>query len=743
MGNIEQIIKKCTEWFHQKKNNKILNLLSKKNFLKKHNNVELYLLRGKTFYREEKFGDAINDFNKVLEINIKNLEARKYKSNALIALQQYRESIKELAIIIESDNKNPLYFSRRGYCYVMINNLKLALEDYNKAIELDANKSIYHLHRGIVYYKMKNFSKAINDYTRSIELDSKNVFTFELRGQSYISLKEYKLAIEDFNKTIELEPQNYERYSERAKVYQKLELYEEAIMDYGKSIDLFPKNENAFFERSACLHETKKYKDSAIGLTRVIELNPNYGEAYYNRALDYEHLGEFDKAISDYSKALKFFPNDLDIYRNRADVYFILKNYKRALVDISEAIKLSPNDYLSYQFRGRVYGSLGRYKEALKDFNKCIKLNEKDSDSYDLKGITYYNMGENKKAALEFLKGNNYFNFFIKLMKNLRNDDKFNILLICIKIMFEVINKIRSYASEDIKEQVAHYTKLKVADLLVPNNNSYKEKKIRYYNAIYMNDPEEGKILIDCLADENIKKSFEKGGKNEENNIYLGSFLPAPEHQDELVMWRTYGKDENNCEAAGCSIVIDKNFFDDDRELLNIKLMREKNDHDKIKNEPTTQSLYKVIYYDKRNKIFEGKNGKLIESNINQFKEYLNVLIKLKSKTKTSTKNMVIDKIIYHVISEIRYFFKSADYAFESEFRVIQFVDPEKKSILIDELSWPKKLYIESNKSICPHIKKIILGPKVTYPSRWIYLETLMKQNGFKMELEGSTCQYQ
>jgi hypothetical protein len=99
---------------------------------------------------------------------------------------------------------------------------------------------------------------------------------------------------------------------------------------------------------------------------------------------------------------------------------------------------------------------------------------------------------------------------------------------------------------------------------------------------------------------------------------------------------------------------------------------------------------------------------------------------------------------LYHSLSELRYFFKSADYYFENELRVIQFAT-HADVVKIDTESGflPRRMYIESSKEIKPHIKKIILGPKVQYPERWIYLEELMKREGHNMDMSFSNCQYQ
>jgi len=124
------------------------------------------------------------------------------------------------------------------------------------------------------------------------------------------------------------------------------------------------------------------------------------------------------------------------------------------------------------------------------------------------------------------------------------------------------LQKIRKISKSDARN-IVHYTKLFVADIYVSSLDS----KMHYSNAIYMNDPMEGQVIFEYLNDKKIIEAYVEGEKRYENSVYLGSFLPVEDsvkgksHEDELVMWRTYGKDENGKEAAGCNLVLRCDFF--------------------------------------------------------------------------------------------------------------------------------------------------------------------------------------
>ena len=117
-----------------------------------------------------------------------------------------------------------------------------------------------------------------------------------------------------------------------------------------------------------------------------------------------------------------------------------------------------------------------------------------------------------------------------------------------------------------------------------------------------------------------------------------------------------------------------------------------------------------------------------------------------------------IDSIIYRILSELRHNFKAASYAFENEYRVIIYCEPDatitkeingksvKENIVKIDMQGglPRSFYIESENKIGPYIRRIYIGPKVPNPERWMYLEVVAKQKGLtRLKVQASTQKFQ
>lgn len=443
--------------------------------------------------------------------------------------------------------------------------------------------------------------------------------------------------------------------------------------------------------------------------------------SFYNRGIVWGLLGEDDSAIKDYSIAISLDPKFASAYVNRGNKYSKARKFKLALSDYDNAIKHEPKLSKAYNNRGWLYERLGKYELAFEDYESALKAEPEYT-------------GAERKLDLLLNKLGSSLQLFTEILSSAEVDilTKGNLYRIFSNTKRKSIDKIRALAGKNITnligEQIVHYTKLPVANTIATGQSN----KLRYYNAIYMNDPEEGQVILDRLH-KDVRDAFENANNQEEGNIYIGSFLPAKRHEDELVMWRTYGKDENQVEGAGCSITINKDFFDEyaDDNYINPKF---------VSKDPSTsnirQNLFRVLYYNKNheqngNKMFDCSETKKIQLYIDTLNKQLLELIKLKDNTEKYTdKDKAIDKIIYHLISEIRFFFKSSDYSFENEVRVLQYADKSSDLLRIDERNTlPKKVYIESNKEIQPFIEKITLGPKVPNPKQWLYMDIAMRQN--------------
>jgi len=267
-----------------------------------------------------------------------------------------------------------------------------------------------------------------------------------------------------------------------------------------------------------------------------------------------------------------------------------------------------------------------------------------------------------------------------------------------------------------------------------------------------MNDSEEGEILLDILHEPSITDSFLRGGLSEDNNFYLGSFLPES-HADELIMWRTYGKDETGSEARGCSVTIDRDFFLEDEEKRTPKAeSRTEPSKRKAKDAEDAKSrihrgLSKVIYFDKATREFAGDEPNDIDKAVRQLRYHLLSIVGMHGNTASTRKDdsvaQAIDRVVNYVITVLRYSFKSADYSYEKEERVIWEMRPRSNRVKIDEAGpLPKRLYVEADKPVHKHISRIVLGPRVVYPERWLYLKVKALKAEQATEVATSQCKF-
>jgi tetratricopeptide (TPR) repeat protein len=662
-----------------------------------------------------------NDSLRSILLEVQELEGR----------EQYEAIVNKLNDSLLKKYQNAELYYRRGYSFYKLDKTTKALQDLEEASEIEPNGLIYNT-LGNIWHAEKKFSKAIAYYSEAIECKPDFAVAFFNRGNSYFHLNQLKTAVENYTQALEFDPNSIQYRDLRGSTYFLIHEYDKAIDD----------------------------------LSIVIAHKRNFS-AYFSRGSAYLAKKKFTKAIKDFSEAIKIKPNHSETLLLLGTARIQVNQYLRAEKDILKSIKIAPSSS-AFVHLGLIHVHQDNFKKAIKDFTNAINLDSNDATVFHYRGLCYLIMRSYKKSLLDHIETSKRdlsfpFSSFYNVVKSLNIKDRDEILMECLGILYGPIDQIRSLSSvkPDGIKFVAHYTKLKVADALIKvllkkkehNKLSSQDARLRYYNAIYMNDPSEGKILLDYINDKEIESAFKNGEENEESNIYLGSFLPSglgdfENHDDELIMWRTYGKDEVGNEAAGCSMVLDINFFDKTTGYVSLgheNIYDSRTRQFQLKEKNNSQALFHVIYYDQRNgklaanKI--GTNQKIIKQLVD-FKKGLKALLRLK-KNKNSLKSRAIDKIIFLSISELRYLFKSSDYAFENELRVIISFPSKNRQVMIDENNTPNRLYINSSKPVLSYINKIVLGPKVPFPERWIYLEAIMNKSGYKVELKKSMRKFQ
>lgn len=157
-------------------------------------NADAYLLRGIFYMNNQEYPKAIEDFNKVVDADPKDILAIFNRGNARMLMYDYIESI--------DDNMNRIVGStpevKRSVDYSEV------LEDYRKCLEIDPSFVFALFNMANVYVKSEKIDQAMEAYTQVIAMDKDLAEAYFNRGLLYIYVGRKAEANADLSKAGEL-----------------------------------------------------------------------------------------------------------------------------------------------------------------------------------------------------------------------------------------------------------------------------------------------------------------------------------------------------------------------------------------------------------------------------------------------------------------------------------------------------------------------------------------------------------
>ena len=412
-------------------------------------------------------------------------------------------------------------------------------------------------------------------------------------------------------------------------------------------------------------------------------------------------------------------------------------------------------------------------KKLYKQFSKFMLQN------FDVLFFNNDNVCDNEEYRL--------FDFVLKegLLKNtkyailenwVRSYDEDSEKLKTLLSIYQHVQKIKyqlglKYEDKNQMLKFGHYTKGSTLQIMLDQEGNDKKDfsvsgKTRLYNANYMNDPEEGIVIEQILG-------LDRRDVLEPSSWFLMSFTNKT---DDLAMWSQYGDD-----TKGVCLVLREDDFSRFTSFNDVSWRKEtitlspinkmnstisqlssysKNSQNESENKESTDTindketqkkseeqgndsnsnidyLYRIAYVKHKNlkleqtELFEKPEIDILEKLLNSLKEKLDIGSKVKEEN--------YQNAIAECIEEIRYLFKSVDYKYENELRILRYanLDPSNKEIKIDKTSGVGKLYVERKNSI--QIGEIIFGPKFPNPE---YVTPLLKLLDENIDYKKSTIKF-
>ncbi len=449
---------------------------------------------------------------------------------------------------------------------------------------------------------------------------------------------------------------------------------------------------------------------------QITEIDSTYAIAYnnwaYTLSVECDTISDknirqdkLQEALACINDAIQANPRDVSFISNRAFIEYELGQYNQVIRDLKRARNIS-NRYadistiLKLAIDSKIRLSIISPQQNHLNF----------SDLYDDLCLIYNNETDGDKFYFEALDVYNKIN-------NSEDNEKINQLIKELILLEFYVKELKSSITvRNPNQRIYYYTSIDSLHKLLCDEVGSVAYRLPIFHSNHMNDPSEGKelekVLLKCVDNKTIVEDLfdNPKGITDSNRKRLESkftFLKAfTKSVDSLPMWIHYAN-----AGKGCCVRVSNRFFTNfDDDLANDEKALINNPFDNV------YRLYEILYIQNGeivNKVSEEVN-EAYKSMLNKFSCISSIYSSFNSETRK-----VIVSVISRIINKLKYLFKSADYLYEQEMRIVlqrPLADLKRDDIDIQMTTVSKdsivpKVFIYTNKTLL--IEEVILGPKI------------------------------
>ncbi|MBC2698140.1 MAG: tetratricopeptide repeat protein [ANME-2 cluster archaeon] len=357
--------------------------------------------KGNTLVNLGRYEDALEAFEKATEIKPDNLRAWINKGNTLDDLGRNEDALEvfEKAIEIKPDDFRVL--NNKGTALANLGRYEDALEAFEKAIEIKPDTYTWY-NQGNTLGHLGRYEDALEAFEKAIEIKPDNFHAWINKGNTLGNLKRYEDALEAFEKAIEIKPDDFSAWYNKGNTFDDLVRYEDALEAFEKATEIKPDNFHAWYNKGITLDDLGRYEDALEVYEKAIEIKPD-AKAWYNKGTALGNLGRYEDALEAFEKAIEIKPDDLRALNNKGTTLDNLGRYEDALEAFEKAIEIKPDDFSALNNKGTTLSNLGRYEDALEVYEKAIEI-KPDYDSLWYNRACAFSLTNKKEDSLYNLK---------------------------------------------------------------------------------------------------------------------------------------------------------------------------------------------------------------------------------------------------------------------------------------------------------------------------------------------------
>ena len=204
----------------------------------------------------------------------KNSRAWADKGWTLGLLQRHQQAIDCFDKALEIDPKNPKALRGKASGLARQQKFEQAIYYYDKALELEPNDYGLYKTKGTVYFYLEKYEEAVYFYDKALELEPSEEDAWKGKAICHYKMGKYEQAINFYDKALEIKSRDEDAWNGMGECLCKLQKHEEAIRCYDKSISIDPDNALVWYNKGLCFESMDQNTNAEDCFKKAKDLDP-------------------------------------------------------------------------------------------------------------------------------------------------------------------------------------------------------------------------------------------------------------------------------------------------------------------------------------------------------------------------------------------------------------------------------------------------------------------------------------
>jgi len=337
--------------------------------------VELLFEIGEMYIGQKKYDKAIATYNKILEEDEYNENARFALVQTYLILNEQEKALNELSRLKETSEEPGQVDLIIAKIYARQNQPDKAisiLQDVLKQEELSEARYLL----AILYFQADKLNLALSQLELVPEdaKEYKDAIFFQARILSLNNKVDEAIEILK-NAVSKKEGRSAEMFIWLAALYQQKQQIDLSQKTFSQALSFYPEDISLLYEYGLFLDNSKRIDEAMTIMQKVIKLKPDHAAAlnYVGYTWTDKNI-HLDKALGYITKAVSMKPDNGYIRDSLGWIYFRLGRYEEAVKELLLSLELVPDDPAILNHLGDVYVVQDQVEKAIQAYDKAIKF---------------------------------------------------------------------------------------------------------------------------------------------------------------------------------------------------------------------------------------------------------------------------------------------------------------------------------------------------------------------------------